>query len=196
MKLYGSFVLLVLFSCGVNEPESENNVVQEELNFGQTEVNTFDQFLSEIPEYKFPVKMSCDYKRLSDGIDFSKYQRYCPNGGNVVSKLKSNSEYSLVIFEFACDYSCPTLYSFDSDGIRLDSINLTPGQCGEDPSMKNSEWFIISESISIELSDTTEHYTDGNQGQILDSTTVETQRYKLNANGKFDFVAKNKKLLE
>lgn len=180
------FPLIVL---GCTSSIEHVSVGQEESKVEPTMENRFSQFLAEIPEYKFPVTMSCDYDQPTKNPELNKYEDFFPEGGNVVSKLNSEVDYALIIFDFACDYSCPTLYSYNQSGVRIDSLNLTPGQCGEDEFMKSKEWFSIDENVRIDLLDSTEHYSFNSSLRILDSTTIETKKYKLDNKGNFEFLS-------
>lgn len=171
---------ILLVAC---KSSNENGALIEE---GTATELSFSDFVSEIPAYEFPVKMTCEFDLPALNMDFSEYVKYFPNGGRVVSKLNTDGEYNLIIFDFACDYSCPTLYSFDAKGNRVDSLSLTPGQCGEDQFMTSRQWFLIDENINIDLIDTTRYYTDTIGIQRLDSTVVRNQKFEFNKTGKFD----------
>lgn len=182
MKLHYLLLPFLLFACAGTEQE---NNAEQEINQEQLEEDLFSQFLSEIPTYNFPVKMSCDYDRLANDQNFEKFLKYYPKGGRLVSKLNSNLDFSLIIFDFECDYSCPLLYTYSKDGIRIDSLNLTPGQCGEDPFMKSREWFIISENLNIQLVDTTVYRSNL---EIIDSTSIQSKSYRISSTGSFEIV--------
>ena len=193
MKLHLLLILSML--CSYKSQDQSNHVAKEVTAPVEPKENIFMQFVHEIPTYNFPILMSCNYDRPLSEITFTSYENYIPEGGSVVAKLNSNTDFELIVFDFACDYSCPILFSYNSDGIRLDSINLTPGQCGEDMNISSSEWFKIDENISIELIDSTEHYSYLQAEQILDSITVATQYFSINKKGKFNFLSKKSELI-
>ena len=185
-KSYLIIPITLLLACtNNNSKDPESNHVESS---PETEAPSFHQFFDEVPAYEFPVKMSCNFERPAFNLDFEKYNSYFPEGGRVVSKLESKTQFPLIIFDFACDYSCPILYSFNEAGKRIDSVFLTPGQCGEDQFMTSNEWFIITEDIFIQLIDTTYHFIDSLGLQVLDSTTIEKTNYQLNNKGRFEIV--------
>ncbi|UKN03495.1 hypothetical protein K6119_08205 [Paracrocinitomix mangrovi] len=181
MKIYHILIFLMLFAC------SENSSQQEEVKENHTHETPFEEFISKIPAYDFPVKMTCNFDRLVEDKAFTDYLNFYPEQGRLIAKLNSSSEYALVIFDFACDYSCPILYSYDKKGDRIDSLNLTPGQCAEDPFLSSRNWFIINEDINIELVDTSDYFSKGDN-KLMDSTTIEMKSYKLNSDGHFETV--------
>lgn len=139
-------IFFVLIACNETSRLDENSIKHKTKveSHIETEIeNPFTNFLDKIPEYTFPIKMSCDYDRPEIKNDLTEHTTYFPEGGRIISKLNSKTKYSLIIFDFACDYSCPILYSYNSDGNRIDSLNLTPGQCGEDGLGKSKNWFLI-----------------------------------------------------
>lgn len=199
MKIYPILIFFVLIACGESNQLEEiveiETTVESHIETGNE--NSFDNFVDKIPEYTFPIKMSCDFSRPEIKNNLTEYIEYFPEDGRLISKLNSTTNYSLIIYDFACDYSCPILYSYNSDGIRIDSLNLTPGQCGEDGFGKRKNWFLISENITIQLIDTTEHYNfnDVNGLQHLDSISVETKKYEFSEKGKFNIISENRIIL-
>lgn len=186
MKQYCLILLMTVYACSANQ--TGDTIQSVELKDDKVHAVSFQDFVENIPEYQFPVKMTCSYERMANPKDFEEYSQYFPAGGRVVSKLKSPFNCDLIIFDFACDYSCPVLYSYNENGVRIDSVNLTPGQCAEDSFGKRRNWFLIDENLEIELVDSMEYFSTDNK---LDSITVETVMLKLNRSGKFDSISRN-----
>ena len=175
-KFYYLFLVFGLLGC---------NEVSVDSDIEKLSDTHFSEFVSRIPAYSFPIEMNCNFDVPAIDKDFIEFTNFFPEGGRVVSKLESNNNFSLIIFDFACDYSCPILYSYNINGKPLDSLPLTPGQCGEDQFISSNEWFTINKEIEIELIDTTTFYSDSLDFRMLDSVKIEVQKFELNDNGMF-----------
>jgi len=173
MKLLTVVLISILFSYAVHQ--GENQV--DEVSSVRSKDENFPLFVKKIPAYDFPVGMSCDFERPAAEVNFEGYERYFPEGGRIIAKLRSNTDFRFVIFDFPCDYSCPTLFSYSKDGKRIDSLNLTPGQCSEDAGMIRKEWFKIDENIHVELIDTTHYFSYIDGTQVRDSSIVHSRHY-------------------
>lgn len=147
----------------------------------------FQEFTSEAAFFTLPLKMSCDYPRQNISIQKEEYKTFYPNGASLVAKIPFESNFSLFIFDYACDYSCPQLFSFDKYGKRIDSLKLTPHQCGEDEFSRQKEFFLISELLEITLIDSMEFL---NANGETDSIIIEKEKLKFSEQGKFESLGK------
>ncbi|UKN03454.1 hypothetical protein K6119_08000 [Paracrocinitomix mangrovi] len=193
MKFHLFILPFLLFACAGTE--QENNAEQEETNLDKNDEPTFTGYLSKIPDEKLPFEIDCSTPFFKFDISYKVYEKYIPEGGSTYSKLITEAGHNLVVYTFAGDIINPILYSYDSNGQVIDSLWLYNGSCNGDPWLESSCHTIVREDLTIEMHDTIQHYFFNDTIRRLDSTSLETELYKVNEEGKFAFVSKNTVLL-
>ena len=187
MKVYHLILLSILFvSCG------ESNSSTEQV----TEGPTFEDYYNKIPQDTLPYHLDCGHAFLFFDISYAVYEKYIPEGGWTYTKFKTESKHPVILYTFPGDLSWPYLYSFSENGEIIDSLGLYIGSCQSDPYSDSRCYAIFNEDLTIELSDTVNHYSITESVQTYDSSTVKTQIYQFSTEGEFELSSENVLLLE
>ncbi len=182
-KILAILILISLVSCSNKQTSKEN----------KKEENIFKEFLNKIPLRKLPINFACG---LPDGpgsnnmqiSEFETYKRFIPNDHNVIyGVIEKNEKYKMIIYGQSGDDIYPSLYTYDSFGKRIDSLQLILNSCGgADDSQIPYSIVTIDKTLQITLKDTLRfiHYNDNESEYIIDSIKASILKYRIDSKGK------------
>lgn len=150
----------------------------------------FGDFVDHVPAMALPLTITCGFDNTITDSDFKhKYQSHVPKDMEVVGKLKTENDISLVFFARVEDLLYPFLYSFDKDGNVIDSLYLHVKNCAADPYIELFTWSVIQNDLTINMTDTAKHYNyiEYNDGysRDLDSIVVTKRHLQIDRSGNF-----------
>jgi len=161
----------------------------------KTDDNLFNEFISKIPTRGLPINLSCGLPSGpgSDNIqtsDFETYKEFIPSGQDVIfGAIGQPDKLKVIIYGRTGDDIYPTLFTYDSFGKRIDSLDLMLNPCGAaDESQIPHSIVSIDSDLQIILTDTLKfiHYTDNNSKYLMDSLKVSTVKYNIDDRGQIN----------
>lgn len=191
-----TLILIFLSVIGCNQ-KSASKSAEREVKTVVTTNNDFKEFLENIPSKNLPLTIECGFENTIFNEDFdSKFQQFIPQGFEVVGKLNTNKELNLVLFASIGDILYPYLFSFNQEGLKIDSVYLHISTCAADQNLELSTWSVIEQDITINMVDTVKYlnYIETENGYVrtLDSTFITKRTEKLDSSGRFFTLSEEK----
>jgi hypothetical protein len=119
-------------------------------------------------------------------MNLERLQEFAPNGGNRPRRIINDSDFELIIYDFATDITFPILYSYRQDAEVIDSLRMRIGFCTGAPWLESSYQSEVNKNLSIKMNDTI---------QKLDAMLLATEYHKLKKDGTLSFYEKRENLL-
>ena len=181
--------LFFLLSC-TNRPSLSN---ADTLTDTTRDNGLFKEFLNKIPSHHLPVNFSCGIEtgtRIESNSEFEKFSNFIPHDVDVIFGLIGKTEkFKLIIFGKTGDDIIPIIFSFDNNGNRIDSLDLSLVGCGgADEYVIPYDCAQIGKDLHIVLRDTIKyiHFPDNARDYILDSIETSVVNYTIDNNGKIN----------
>lgn len=181
--------ILGLCSCG-NKQTQENSIGHVDTT--KIENTLFKEFLDSLQSYETPIHLSCGLPDYIWANEFKKYKEFLPVEYDAVYGLIGRTEnFKFIMFGQVGDDIYPTLFSYDKNGGRIDSLSLILNPCGAADSEQIPHSFaLIKNDLTIELTDTTRliHYPEKSKSvgdYIVDSLRISKVVLKVNKDGRF-----------
>jgi hypothetical protein len=181
--------ILALYSC-VNK--EINSVAENSLKTAKIENKLFSEFLDSLKSYDTPIFLSCGLPEYVWASEFKKYKAFLPPDYDAIYGLIARTEnLKFVMFGQVGDDIYPTLFIYNNNGEKIDSLSLILNPCGAaDNEQIPHSFALIKSDLTIELTDTTRwiHYSDKSEaaeGYIIDSLRISKVVLRIDKDGRF-----------
>ena len=167
--LFLTILLAFLTSC--YSPNKQEN---------KDEKQEFENYLSQIPTLKLPVKFQCDNLDYStvNKINELEVSKFGPENSHVLGRIKLKNNLYGVIYIFPADVPLPILQINNQCGKKISKLNFYENYCGEDENYFGSSSAKINKDLSIELRDSTVSFKRNEKGLIIDKTKKTEIRHR------------------
>jgi hypothetical protein len=181
-----------LCSCSNNRAETINENSVDTLETTKIQHELFIEFLDSLPLHDKPIQLRCGLTDYAWYLEFKKYKQFIPATYNAVFGLIGRMEnFNCIMFGQVGDDVYPTLFTFDNNGRRIDSLSLILNPCGAADSAQIPDSFaLIKSDLTIELTDTTRliHFPEKFKSvddYIVDSIRISKVVLKVDKDGRF-----------
>jgi hypothetical protein len=184
--------ILALCSCGNRQTNltEENSVGHSATTVVENAL--FDDFLDSLQTYKTPIQLSCGLPNYVWANEFKNYKEFIPADYDALYGLVGQTEYyKFLMFGQVGDDIYPTLFTYDNNGQRIDSLSLILHPCSAaDTEQIPHSFALITEDLTIELTDTTRliHYPEKSKSvddYVVDSLRISKVTFKVDNQGRF-----------
>ncbi len=200
-----SILLIFLNSCTSNENKFKDTEKLNEMYSEKTEVKTdsvansksnsnqypndYIKAYETLPELTFPMSIYCGIN-AGERFNGSANTKIPGFVATAVTFYSSSSKLKMVLGYFQIEIRYPYLFSFDENGIKIDSSEIHNGNCANDPWIDETCWTQLKSLQNITMIDTTKYYTynDKTGDRTLDSIVVVKDKVQINSFGKFKVV--------
>jgi hypothetical protein len=192
-----TLTILTFLGCSEN---SENSLTDKNTDVFNFERIDFKDFLDNIPTIALPLTIRCGFETTLYENDFNnKYRSFIPKDFEAVGKLKTDKNLNLILYASVGDILYPYLFSFDTDGNKIDSVYLHLSTCAGDPNLELSTWSVIDNDLTIIMTDTAQFFnyseTDNDYTRILDSTIITKRIVQIDNLGRFIKTSEEKEVI-
>lgn len=180
-----------LCSCGNKQTKlTEENSVDQETT--EVENPIFKEFLDSLQLYEPPIHLSCGLPDYVWANEFKNFKEFLPPDYDAVYGLIGRTNnFKFIMFGQVGDDIYPTLFTYDNNGRRIDSLSLILNPCGAADSEQIPHSFaLMTEELTIELTNTTRliHYPEKSESvdsYIVDSLRISKMTFKVDNQGRF-----------
>ncbi len=180
MRILIFFLLIIALGCSIGQKTKDN----------------FKNFYLKVPNLKFPILIDCktDYKyfdktSIEDSLGF----KYCPENWQINGRISLSENYIALIYSYPGDFMYPSIFTFNSDGLPIDTLNLGTS-CGEWHGNVERSIIKITENKQIKFIDSLIIYGTDEDENIIHGTgsvKVTIRDYKLDKDGYFIQIAES-----
>ncbi|HTJ53210.1 MAG TPA: hypothetical protein VL443_27335 [Cyclobacteriaceae bacterium] len=175
-------LLISVISCNKNQTKNDNANVSP----------LFSEYVKTLPQVALPLSISCGIDGAKEIEQAEKFKKFIHTyAERVLGTLPTNGKYNLIIYGRVGDDIYPILYSYDSSGAVIDSLDLIINPCGgaDQTQIPHSSAF-ISKDLTFTLTDTTKliHYPAGSISvdiYIVDSVRITKIVHQIDSRGHF-----------
>lgn len=146
--------------------------------------NNFQDYYNKIPTVKLPLTIACGLCGSDSLVSDSLTTKYAFKGAKAIGRLEDDKNI-YIIYNYPGDICYPYLYTYNQQGKILDSLYLHISTCAEDEYLGYSTWSIIHRDKSIDMTDTTKHFTvdETKDTRFLTSVVIKKRTYKMGSGG-------------
>jgi hypothetical protein len=187
-------LILILGLCSCSNKQTnltdENSVGHSETT--EVENSLFSTFLDSLKKHKTPIQLNCGLPDYAWTSEFKRYKEFLPADYDALyGQVGQTEHFKFIMFGQVGDDIYPTLFTYNNNGKRIDSLSLILHPCGAADSEQIPHSFArITEDLTIELIDTTRliHYPEKSKSidsYIVDSLRISKVTFKVDNQGRF-----------
>jgi len=141
---------------------------------------SFVDYLKAIPEIKFPLQFKCEVEPnvSNSNIDRTVIEKYAGEHLSIYGKITVNENYVAVIYLYPADVILPIIQTSDMQGNKISELIVYDRYCGADEFSHTISWAVITEDLTIILSDSTVMYDRNYKGEIIEETKTTQVRHR------------------
>lgn len=190
--------LLIVSIAGCKQTNSSKNTKDPVISETAVKTNEmlnspFAESVSKINMLDLPLTFCCGAETYTWIAEYGKEietrapQHYSSVG--IIGKLPTINNNIYIVYGLVGDIIYPVLYTYNTQGIKIDSLNLHLGYfCGADDTTNEKCWTTINKDTSIDMTDTTVYFHYVGNNQTLDSIIVAKRNYQLDTDGRYSLI--------
>lgn len=178
--IFQILVLIILFGCGQNTEKKAENQTEIQIETVNKKENSFDDYLTTIPQTKLPLDLKCDIDLNSSSVDFDRetIDKFGQENSRIYGKIAVTDDFTAIIYLSPADIILPIIQTTNRQGKKISELKIFERYCGEDEFSRETSWATISKDLTITLSDSVITYKRNNEGQIIEESKTSEVRHR------------------
>ena len=191
--------ILSLWGCQQNYDNKKTNTDDSDVSVKEDSLEFF-QYYSKLKNINPPLTLSCGLP--SDvTYDYAPFKNYFGRNFDsplyVAGKIYQSKVFVTLLYGIVGDDLYPILFNYNTNGIKIDSLDLS-GICDGEEGYLSSSTVTLHKDYSIFKVDSITRYSEDEFGELVkgtSSTTILNYRFRIQSSGNFTLEDSTKKII-